>query len=179
VTPEQRFWKQVVKQKNGCWIYGKRRHKYKYKWDAYGRFHVKYVNGVRIRKQAHVYSYELHYGSVPKNKWVCHSCDVPRCVNPKHLWAGTPKQNQQDSITKGRKVVCRGPLNGMYGVRNFGKDNPMFGCVGKLNPFYGKKHSVKTKRILSKKAAARIGWRHSSSTIEKMRLSALRRWRNR
>jgi 5-methylcytosine-specific restriction endonuclease McrA/predicted DNA-binding protein YlxM (UPF0122 family) len=32
----------------------------------------------------------------------------------------------------------------------YGKENPMFGKTGKLNPFYGKKHSEKTKAFLSK-----------------------------
>lgn len=39
-----------------------------------------------------------------------HSCDNPKCVNPAHLKWGTPSENTQDKIAKGRqykKPICR------------------------------------------------------------------------
>lgn len=37
----------------------------------------------------------------PGELYVCHSCGNPRCCNPKHLYAGTPKQNQEDRLKHG------------------------------------------------------------------------------
>lgn len=39
---------------------------------------------------------------VPEGMYVCHTCDNPLCVRPEHLWIGSPKQNTQDAVLKGR-----------------------------------------------------------------------------
>jgi len=50
----------------------------------------------------HRIMYMLSYGEIPNGMFVCHTCDVPECVNPDHLFLGTQKQNMEDRSNKGR-----------------------------------------------------------------------------
>ena len=57
---------------------------------------------------AHVYAYRRFKGEVAPGMFVCHTCDVPLCVNPEHLFVGTPKDNTQDMMRKNRGAWPRG-----------------------------------------------------------------------
>lgn len=51
---------------------------------------------------AHRVSYIIHKGAIPDDMWVLHTCDNPSCVNPYHLYLGTPKDNSWDRESRGR-----------------------------------------------------------------------------
>lgn len=89
-----RFWSKIdVKGANQCWPW-----KNSLRGSlGYGQFRI----GDRIC-DAHRIALELKEGALPKGRYVCHSCDSPKCCNPRHLFAGTQKNNMDDMTDKGR-----------------------------------------------------------------------------
>lgn len=59
-----------------------------------------YRNGTKIASRE---IFKLFKGD-PGELYVCHSCGNAHCCNPKHLYAGTPKQNQEDRVKHGTDI---------------------------------------------------------------------------
>jgi len=106
-TAEDRFWSKVNKRSNDeCWL-----------WrggtsiQGYGRF---WLDGSMV--QAHRFSWEIANGKIPDGDGphgtcVCHTCDVPGCVNPRHMFLGSNAENLHDMKIKGRADNREGSRN--------------------------------------------------------------------
>jgi len=51
---------------------------------------------------AHRVSWRLHRGNIPSDLFVLHRCNTPACVNPAHLYLGSPMDNMRDKMRAGR-----------------------------------------------------------------------------
>lgn len=96
------FEKSVIKG-NKCWewlgnIYP----------NGYGKFPCS-INGVR--PSAHRISWMIHYGIIPPDKIICHTCDNRSCTNPQHLFLGTQADNIRDMHEKNRGMIGQTHVN--------------------------------------------------------------------
>lgn len=92
---KERFWEKVdIQEPEDCWL-----------WLASlaGRSYGHIWFDGRI-EYAHRVAWIITYGPIPPKICVCHHCDVSLCVNPKHLFLGTHKDNMRDMISKGRQI---------------------------------------------------------------------------
>ena len=103
ITDTQRFWSKVSRgDSDACWIWIRSLINSGYgsmKWKGYPN-------------TSNRMSWEIHYGSIPKGMCVLHNCpngDNKRCVNPKHLYLGTMKDNAIDRVTKRQHGIYTHP----------------------------------------------------------------------
>lgn len=95
---QSRFWDKVdVRGSDECWD-----------WKAYRceKGYGIFLFAKRPRKATRI-SLAIAGRPVPKGMQACHHCDNPSCVNPDHLFIGTNRDNQLDSIAKGRQDPAR------------------------------------------------------------------------
>lgn len=92
----KRFYDKIkFNPQNGCWEWTGSKLK-----TGYGQFVVPELD----ERLAHRVSYKIFCGDIPKNYFVCHKCDNPKCVTPDHFFIGTAKQNNDDKLNKYRDI---------------------------------------------------------------------------
>ena len=83
----------------GCWIFPRVPGRAGY---AYFSFRARFYSATRV-------AILLSGRSIGLKDLACHHCDNPLCVNPSHLFVGTPQDNMLDKLRKGRarfRGVC-------------------------------------------------------------------------
>lgn len=108
-----RFWAKVRRSADDeCWMWTAATDR-----QGYGQF---WNPARRTMDLAHRVAYELAYGDLPARPdgargatgaLVCHRCDVPGCVNPRHLFVGEQSDNMRDMEAKGRRRSPSGEHN--------------------------------------------------------------------
>jgi hypothetical protein len=92
----ERLWEKIAVGDPGCCWHWTAGH------DDLGYGRIGRDHGERGTRLPHRIVYELVHGPIPDELLVLHTCDVPSCCNPGHLYVGTDMDNSRDKMQAGR-----------------------------------------------------------------------------
>lgn len=129
--------KYIPEPNSGCWL-----------WFGAagrdGRGHLARSRPARGIEIASRVSWNLFRSKIPAGMDVLHTCDMPCCVNPDHLWLGNHKQNMHDCIRKGRFVNPPGFRGSACGASKLTEEQIL---------------EIRTRKLKNKEYAAKFGVR--------------------
>jgi hypothetical protein len=148
---EDRFWRRVDKSggDDACWLWtGARLTK------GYG------VIGKAPPNKGYLYvhrvSAKIFLPDYSDDLLVCHKCDNPPCVNPRHLFVGTVADNSLDMVMKGRSTKGRR----LHSGASNGRSKLSWEIVEKIRGEYAKgnasQHEIAQKYGITQTAISRI-----------------------
>lgn len=110
--------------------------------------------------------YILRHGPLTRLQYVCHTCDTPACIEDRHHFLGSCKDNVQDAVAKGRHSGFR-----KGGVRFAGSHSEDAKAkIGRASKSCWQDPEVTAKRVASLKAA------QARKTPEERTALALKTW---
>lgn len=99
-----KFLNSYTESGRGCWPWSAYRNEH-----GYGRLTMSRQGKSKSYLASRI-AYVLFQGDISTGEVVCHTCDNPACVNPKHLFLASQKDNIADCVRKKRNA--RGSTNG-------------------------------------------------------------------
>lgn len=148
-TDPARIFERIVISESGCWLYQRG-----LSGKGYGIISIK-----DRAVQAHRVAYELRRGPIPEGLCVLHKCDVPRCINPDHLFLGTLGENNTDREQKGRSADRKGEANTRSKLTNEQIVSIIRDCEGELSQAaVGRKYGISQQTV--SKIVRRLRWAH-------------------
>lgn len=111
VLPDASFWSRVVKTETGCWIWTNKDGEMAV---TYGSWRGQPAHRAALAIASRIPDPEIaRTAAIRAKRWrkrslkahwqACHHCDNPPCVNPDHLYWGSPIQNAVDRDERGPK----------------------------------------------------------------------------
>lgn len=123
------------------------------------------LNGLRQKLHRIVYCkhHNITMQSI-KGNLVRHTCDNPRCIKPEHLLLGTPQDNMDDKVARGRQSkgadfphTVLTPQDVRYIRRTYIVRSREFGTVA-----LGRKFGISSQAI--SKVVRGVSWKHVEDT---------------
>lgn len=135
--------------------------------------HMKHDGYIRVQRNGKMFllhrivyseSY-LNGGEIPNGLIVRHKCDNRACINPQHLEIGTPKDNSDDKIKRGRF------RNGCEKHKGESHSNSLLKESDIIEIFFSKnsRHSLSQKYNVHKEHIGKIqrgkSWKHVTKNL--------------